>query len=209
MSPAVQRAVEIRNRLRNPPNAVLDTGIDLRRKVVPIRPEPVVEMPCDCDPSPTEQEMIAALVEPRYGTEEHLAAIEILREKVRLLRGEMTSLMDRFEGLDVQKDALSRPKIKIIQDAVCRFYGVEMCDLQSSRRTANIVKPRQVAMWLAKKLTLRSLPEVGRLFDRDHTTVLHAVRKIDAQRNVNQKLKEETDILIFQIVGDQIPQGAT
>jgi len=73
-----------------------------------------------------------------------------------------------------------RVKIEDIQRIVARQYNVSRADLLSSRRTANVVLPRQVAMYLAKTLTLRSLPEIGRRFGgRDHTTVLHAVRKIE------------------------------
>ena len=73
-----------------------------------------------------------------------------------------------------------RVKIEDIQRIVARQYNVSRADLLSSRRTANVVRPRQVAMYLAKTLTLRSLPEIGRRFGgRDHTTVLHAVRKIE------------------------------
>ena len=73
-----------------------------------------------------------------------------------------------------------RIKIEEIQRIVARQYNVSRADLLSSRRTANVVRPRQVAMYLAKQLTLRSLPEIGRRFGgRDHTTVLHAVRKIE------------------------------
>jgi chromosomal replication initiator protein len=74
-----------------------------------------------------------------------------------------------------------RIKIEDIQRVVARQYNVSRQDLLSSRRTANVVRPRQVAMYLAKTLTLRSLPEIGRRFGgRDHTTVLHAVRTVDA-----------------------------
>jgi hypothetical protein len=70
--------------------------------------------------------------------------------------------------------------IRTIQITVCKRYGVGLLDLNSIRRTANLVRPRQVAMYLAKKHTLRSLPFIGRRFGgRDHTTVLHAVRKIE------------------------------
>src|SRR5438270_6873284 len=73
-----------------------------------------------------------------------------------------------------------RVKIEDIQRVVARHYNVSRGDLLSSRRTANVVRPRQVAMYLAKTLTLRSLPEIGRRFGgRDHTTVLHAVCKIE------------------------------
>ncbi len=71
------------------------------------------------------------------------------------------------------------PKIEDIQRIVARHYSVTRRDLISARRTANVVLPRQVAMYLVRMLTLRSLPEIGRLFGkRDHTTVMHAVRKI-------------------------------
>jgi chromosomal replication initiator protein len=70
----------------------------------------------------------------------------------------------------------------------------------SSRRTANVVRPRQVAMYLAKSLTLRSLPEIGRRFGgRDHTTVLHAVRKIEGLVGNDMALAEEIEILKRQL----------
>ena len=73
-----------------------------------------------------------------------------------------------------------RVKIEEIQKLVASHYSVSRADILSSRRTATVVKPRQIAMYLSKALTLRSLPEIGRRFGgRDHTTVLHAVRKIE------------------------------
>ncbi|KRR21887.1 helix-turn-helix domain-containing protein [Bradyrhizobium retamae] len=72
-------------------------------------------------------------------------------------------------------------RVSQIQEVVCAAYGVNMNDMTSARRTAKLVLPRQVAMYLAKVMTGRSLPEIGRRFGgRDHTTVLHAVRKIEA-----------------------------
>jgi chromosomal replication initiator protein len=89
-----------------------------------------------------------------------------------------------------------RVKIEDIQREVARQYNVSRADLLSSRRTANVVRPRQVAMYLAKTLTLRSLPEIGRRFGgRDHTTVLHAVRKIENLVNSDAALAEEIEIL--------------
>lgn len=74
-----------------------------------------------------------------------------------------------------------RIRIEDIQKLTGRYFGVSRADLLSARRTAVIVKPRQLAMYLSKMLTLRSLPEIGRRFGgKDHTTVLHAVRKIEA-----------------------------
>jgi chromosomal replication initiator protein len=85
-------------------------------------------------------------------------------------------------------------KIEEIQRIVARHYNVSRGDLLSSRRTANVVRPRQIAMYLAKTLTLRSLPEIGRRFGgRDHTTVLHAVRKIEGLVGNDGALAEEIE----------------
>jgi chromosomal replication initiator protein len=93
-----------------------------------------------------------------------------------------------------------RVKIEEIQRIVARQYNVSRADLLSSRRTANVVRPRQVAMYLAKVLTLRSLPEIGRRFGgRDHTTVLHAVRKIENLVNNDGALAEEIELLKRQL----------
>jgi chromosomal replication initiator protein len=93
-----------------------------------------------------------------------------------------------------------RVRIEDIQRVVARQYNVSRADLLSSRRTANVVRPRQVAMYLAKVLTLRSLPEIGRRFGgRDHTTVLHAVRKIEALAGNDSALAEEIEALKRQL----------
>jgi chromosomal replication initiator protein len=93
-----------------------------------------------------------------------------------------------------------RVKIEEIQRIVARQYNVSRADLLSSRRTANVVRPRQVAMYLAKTLTLRSLPEIGRRFGgRDHTTVLHAVRKIENLVHNDTALAEEIELLKRQL----------
>jgi chromosomal replication initiator protein len=89
-----------------------------------------------------------------------------------------------------------RVRIEDIQRVVARQYNVSRADLLSSRRTANVVRPRQVAMYLAKVLTLRSLPEIGRRFGgRDHTTVLHAVRKIENLAGNDSTLADEIETL--------------
>ena len=89
-----------------------------------------------------------------------------------------------------------RVKIEDIQRVVARQYNVSRADILSSRRTANVVRPRQIAMYLAKTLTLRSLPEIGRRFGgRDHTTVLHAVRKIEGLVDNDNVLAEEIELL--------------
>lgn len=89
-----------------------------------------------------------------------------------------------------------RVKIEDIQKLVATHFNVSRADILSSRRTATVVRPRQIAMYLAKILTLRSLPEIGRRFGgRDHTTVLHAVRKIEGLANKDGQLSEELELL--------------
>jgi chromosomal replication initiator protein len=89
-----------------------------------------------------------------------------------------------------------RVKIEDIQKLVATHFNVSRADILSSRRTASVVRPRQIAMYLAKVLTPRSLPEIGRRFGgRDHTTVLHAVRKIAGLATTEGALAEEIELL--------------
>lgn len=89
-----------------------------------------------------------------------------------------------------------RVKIEDIQKLVATRYNVSRADILSERRTAAVVKPRQIAMYLSKALTPRSLPEIGRRFGgRDHTTVLHAVRKIEKAISEDRSLHDEVDLL--------------
>jgi chromosomal replication initiator protein len=89
-----------------------------------------------------------------------------------------------------------RVKIDDIQKLVASHYNISRADILSSRRTANVVRPRQVAMYLSKVLTLRSLPEIGRRFGgRDHTTVLHAVRKVEELAAQDKNLSETIELL--------------
>lgn len=89
-----------------------------------------------------------------------------------------------------------RIKIDDILKVISRHYGVTRSDILSERRNRSIVLPRQVGMYLAKRLTARSLPEIGRRFGgRDHTTVLHAIRKIEREITGDQILREDLGIL--------------
>jgi chromosomal replication initiator protein len=89
-----------------------------------------------------------------------------------------------------------RVKIEDIQKLVASRYNVSRSDILSERRTAAVVRPRQIAMYLSKVLTLRSLPEIGRRFGgRDHTTVLHAVRKIEKAIGEDHTLSDEVELL--------------
>ncbi len=94
-----------------------------------------------------------------------------------------------------------RIRIEDILRVVSRHYGVSRTDLLSERRHRSVVLPRQVGMYLAKQLTSRSLPEIGRRFgNRDHTTVLHAIRKIQGCVEADIQLKDEIDDLKKQLL---------
>lgn len=134
-----------------------------------------------------------------------------LRSNVRELEGALRKVLAyaRFHGrealnVDVCKEALkdllsvSNGQITVenIQKTVADFYKIKVADMYSKRRPANIALPRQVAMYLAKELTQKSLPEIGDLFGgRDHTTVLHAVRKISDARAKQAELNHTLHVL--------------
>ncbi|HLV27706.1 MAG TPA: chromosomal replication initiator protein DnaA [Burkholderiaceae bacterium] len=134
-----------------------------------------------------------------------------LRSNVRELEGALrkVSAYARFHGkevltVDVCKEALkdllsvSNGQITVenIQKTVADYYKIKVADMYSRRRPANIALPRQIAMYLAKELTQKSLPEIGDLFGgRDHTTVLHAVRKIADARLKQTELNHALHVL--------------
>ena len=84
-----------------------------------------------------------------------------------------------------------------IQKVVAEHYRIKTSDMSSKRRTRTVARPRQIAMALAKELTQHSLPEIGEAFGgRDHTTVLHACRKVQELRRENNDIQEDYKILI-------------
>lgn len=87
-------------------------------------------------------------------------------------------------------------KIEEIKRTVAVHYKISKSDMTSSQRTRSIVRPRQIAIYLARKLTLHSLPEIGRRFGgRDHSTVLHAISKIEGLMAEDERLAKEIDSL--------------
>ncbi|MCL4768508.1 MAG: chromosomal replication initiator protein DnaA [Hyphomicrobiaceae bacterium] len=102
-----------------------------------------------------------------------------------------TIIRDLVHGIEPR-----RIKIEDILKVVSRHFGVSKGDILSQRRHRSVVWPRQIGMYLAKQLTSRSLPEIGRRFgNRDHTTVLHAIRKIDGELGGNPRLRDEIEEL--------------
>jgi chromosomal replication initiator protein len=95
--------------------------------------------------------------------------------------------------LSIQNRQIS---VENIQKTVADFYKIKVADMYSKKRPASIARPRQIAMFLAKEMTQKSLPEIGELFGgRDHTTVLHAVRKIGGERLKNGELNQQLHVL--------------
>jgi len=133
-----------------------------------------------------------------------------LRSNVRELEGALRKILaySGFHGkeitIDVVKDALKdllsvqnrQISVENIQKTVADFFNIKVADMYSKKRPANIARPRQIAMYLAKELTQKSLPEIGELFGgRDHTTVLHAVRKIAGDRSKSPECNHELHVL--------------
>ncbi|MDH3663480.1 MAG: chromosomal replication initiator protein DnaA, partial [Alphaproteobacteria bacterium] len=95
-----------------------------------------------------------------------------------------------------------RITIEEIQKRVAEHYGIKLSDMHSARRARVVARPRQVAMYLAKQLTPRSLPEIGRRFGgRDHTTVMHAIKKIEELRAQDSVMSEDIEKLRRQLHG--------
>jgi len=133
-----------------------------------------------------------------------------VRSNVRELEGALRKVLaySRFNHKDISiplardalRDLLSIQNRQIgvenIQKTVADYYKIKVADMYSKKRPANIARPRQIAMYLSKELTQKSLPEIGEMFGgRDHTTVLHAVRKIGGERQTNTELNQQLHVL--------------
>lgn len=129
---------------------------------------------------------------------------------VRVLEGALTrlfafaSLVGREIDMDLTQDCLadvlraSERKITVeeIQRKVSEYYNIRMSDIIGPKRLRSYARPRQVAMYLSKQLTSRSLPEIGRRFGgRDHTTVMHGVKRIEELRTIDGQIAEDVEML--------------
>ncbi len=129
---------------------------------------------------------------------------------IRVLEGALTrlcalaSLVGREITLDLAQDALAdilrssdrRVTVEEIQRKVAEHYSIRLSDLIGPKRLRTIARPRQVAMYLAKQMTTRSLPDIGRRFGgRDHTTIMHGVRKVEELRGTDTQLAEDLELL--------------
>jgi chromosomal replication initiator protein len=129
---------------------------------------------------------------------------------VRVLEGALTrlfafaSLVGREITLELAQDCLAdilrasdrKLTIEEIQRKVAEHYNIRLSDMIGPKRPRNIARPRQVAMYLAKQLTPRSLPEIGRRFGgRDHTTIMHGVKKIEELMATDSQLNDDLNLL--------------
>ena len=137
-------------------------------------------------------------------------------DSVREMEGALNTLMARL-GAGVANlslddaQAILRPNLRggerrvtvdEIQKATAEYYGLKQADLISERRQRAIARPRQAAMWIAKQITTRSLPDIGRRFGgRDHTTVLHAVRRIEELKAGDPVLARDLETLVRKLRG--------
>ncbi|MFP4271097.1 MAG: chromosomal replication initiator protein DnaA, partial [Alphaproteobacteria bacterium] len=141
---------------------------------------------------------------------------ERITSNVRELEGALnrvvhqSTLLGRPLNMDTAQDVLrdvlraneKRITIEEIQKAVVAHYSLKLADMQSKRRSRVVARPRQVAMYLAKQLTPRSLPEIGRRFGgRDHTTVMHAVKKVEELLGEDDGLARDVETLRRRLQG--------
>ena len=166
---------------------------------------------------PPELEMRVAILMKKAQSEGVMVSEDVsffvakhLRSNVRELEGALRKILaySKFHGreitIELTKEALKdlltvqnrQISVENIQKTAADFYNIKVADMYSKKRPANIARPRQIAMYLAKELTQKSLPEIGELFGgRDHTTVLHAVRKIADERSKDAQLNHELHVL--------------
>tara|TARA_Y100000590_G_scaffold160822_1_gene184393 strand:- start:1863 stop:3230 length:1368 start_codon:yes stop_codon:yes gene_type:complete len=169
------------------------------------------------DIHPTTYELRLSIIEAKiekYNIDLPKDVVEFLAHKittsVRELEGALTrlaahvTLVGRSVNLEIAEDLLQdllragdrRTTIDRIQKKVAEHFNVKISDMHSSRRSRTIARPRQIAMFLSKNLTTRSLPEIGRKFGgRDHSTVIHAIKKVQELVKNDSSLSEDIEIL--------------
>lgn len=186
----------IRARLRNPPNAVVDRGINLGRDMSPPPPKKLLPSP-ELQPLESPPRRPGRLFIPLHKTEIWRAV------RNGICNGPPPPfLVAALYELKFLNDG-QWVTIKDIQRAVAQEFDIPCSGFFSIRRTKSIVLPRQIAMYLAKELTSLSLPRIGQRFGgRDHTTVLHAWRKIAALQERDLALDVRIKKIIAELKGE-------
>lgn len=180
------RARDIRARLRNPPNPVPDQTIDYRRNrsigYVP------AHMPAELVAQIVPRKKLLRVIEPVDSDQIDLpppaaATTPIVAEEI----------------VESEDQPMPVPFIIDVMRVVARRYSCSVLDLKSTRRYAPIVRPRQIAMYVAYKVTMHSTPRIGRAFHRDHTTVLHAIRKVRRMVESDPAIAAEVEEIVAEI----------
>jgi chromosomal replication initiator protein len=197
--PAQLDSIDQRMRSRLMGGLVIDIetpDLEQRRKIIDVRHAAMLKAEGSCEIAPDILELVANRI--TGGGRELEGALNRVMAYQQFNKSAITLDLASMVLRDAAGTAdLGRIKIDDILKIVGRHYNVGRTDLLSPRRARAVVMPRQIGMYLAKKLTARSLPEIGRRFGgRDHSTVLHAVRKIDEQIKGDEKLAREVALLI-------------
>ena len=135
----------------------------------------------------------------RTNVRELEGALNTLRARVLFTREPVTMELTRSTLKDMLAAYERLITIENIMRTVSGYYNIRVADLSSKRRSRSLARPRQIAMALAKELTEHSLPEIGRAFDKDHTTVLHACKKVRELREDDPRIREDYENLLRQL----------
>lgn len=163
--------------------------------------------------SPIELDALFAINKKRHGSAAEIGAtgnvLSVLHRKGLVIadHGGRPSLYRISEAGNQLAEELSRiapvdrePPIARIQRIVAAHYGIPPMEMVSARRSLRVARPRQVAMYLAKRTTPKSLPEIGRRFgNRDHTTVIHAIQKVESLIPVDRSIRDSVAELLSSL----------
>ncbi len=178
----------VRARLRNPSSRGRDTEVDLGRQSAAARAA-----------------RFEVVARERAESTEMMPPAQAPKNKRDIVAYPAPSTPPRFDVSRVSEESefiahINRPgRVFKIQGSVAEAYGIGRVELVSRRRSGHVIRPRQVAMYLCTVLTPRSLPEIGRLFGRDHTTIMHARNKIAKLRQTDERLNSEIEALIARL----------
>lgn len=196
----LKNVADVRKRLRNPKNAVVDHGIDLKRKPSPAAAQPAMKV--------VAPKVVHKISSPKSEAKS-VAPVETIAPPAGLQityqwRQSTVSITPQQTVIAKETNPYLVPSVlraSLIIDTVARHFLIDRVDLLSHRRTNRVVLPRQIAMYLTKKLSDRSFPGIGKVFgDRDHTTVMHAIRKVETLMSRDPGFAETVELLRARIL---------
>lgn len=187
-------ALEVRNRLRRPPNAVQDRAINLKFKN-------------GIDPN---RKIISIPIKTVHNEQENNNSLKIntLEDKITALEAQLFDLTNKLRTANIinfeetiEASPIRYLSVGEITKIVCKFFLASVTEIRSHRRTKETARIRFIIIWLCKKHTLRSYPEIGRMLGgRDHSTCCRGWQIIEAERHINSDLAIQLDQLSALIV---------